>query len=259
MTALTNPALEKLRRGEVVLVATVNTMRSGDVARMMKVAGLDILVLDLEHQVHWGDAVHEIAMAGIDIGMTILARPGGPEYVDINRGLNSGAMGVIVPRVARLADAQAVVQAARFAPLGNRAVPPMFPHFGYRPTKEADAVAQLETATLVAINLESADSLRDADAIAALPGIDVLFVGAGDLAQNLGLSERDHPDVWQAIEAIVAVCKRQGKAAGIGGLMENAQIERAIKLGVQYVSIGSDTAFLIAGARIKAEFARGVR
>jgi 2-keto-3-deoxy-L-rhamnonate aldolase RhmA len=251
MASLTNHALAKMRAGGIALVATVNLVRSGDICRLMAAAGLDVLVLDLEHQVHWGDAVHEIAMTGLDVGITVLARPGGPEYTDINRGLNSGALGVIVPRVASVADARAVVQAARFAPAGARAVPPILPHFGFRAYRQAEALAALDAQTLVAVNLESAEAIRDAEAIAAVPGIDVLFIGAGDLAQSLGLAERDHPTVWAALEQLVAACKRHGKFAGLGGLMENAQLERAVSLGVQYLSIGSDTSFLLAGAKAK--------
>jgi 2-keto-3-deoxy-L-rhamnonate aldolase RhmA len=254
-----NHALEKLRGGEPVLVATVRDARSGDIARMLKACDYDVLVIDIEHNAISGDAVHEMAMTALDVGITPLVRV--PDHAPgaISRALSHAALGIVAPHVGTAEQARAIVHAARFAPDGERAVPPIFPHFGYRPINQAGAIAQLSAATMVVALIETREGLDNADEIAAVPGIDVLFLGTSDLAQAMGIAgQKDHPVIGGASARIVGACRHHGKIPGIGGITETAQFERALAAGMLYISAGSDTSFLLDGARAQSKVLRGL-
>src|SRR4029079_4366841 len=94
------------------------------------------------------------------------------------------------------------------------------------------------------IQIESTGGLRDADAIAALDGVDVLFVGPADLSHPLGIPAHfQHPDYLAALERVVAACRAHGKAAGIL-VYDTAVVARHVELGFTFVGIGSHTALL---------------
>jgi 2-keto-3-deoxy-L-rhamnonate aldolase RhmA len=254
-----NHAFEKLKLGQPVLVATVRDARSGDIARMLKASDYDVLVIDLEHNAVPGDAVHEIAMTALDVGITPLVRVPDHSAGPISRALSHAALGIVVPHVGNAEDARAIVQAARFAPEGERAVPPIFPHFGYRQITQAGAIAQLTAATMVVALIETIEGLDNADEIAAVPGIDVLFLGTSDLAQAMGIAgQKDHPVIGAATARVVGACRHHGKIPGIGGITETTQFERALAAGMLYLSAGSDTSFMLSGAREQARTLRGL-
>ncbi|MBC7779700.1 MAG: aldolase [Proteobacteria bacterium] len=254
-----NHALDRLKLGHPVLVATVRDARSGDIARMLKACDYDVLVIDLEHMSLPGDAVHEIAMTALDVGITPLIRLPDHAPGPISRALSHAALGIVAPHVGNADEARMIVNAARFAPDGERAVPPMFPHFGYRTITQAGAIAQLAAATMVVALIETAEGLDNADEIAAVPGIDVLFLGTSDLAQAMGIAgQKDHPVIGAATARIVGACRHHGKIPGIGGITETVQFERALAAGMLYLSAGSDTSFLLAGAREQARTLRAL-
>jgi 2-keto-3-deoxy-L-rhamnonate aldolase RhmA len=252
-----NHAFEKLRRGEPALIATVRDARSGDIARMMKVSGFDIVVIDLEHNALPADAVHEIAMTAIDIGITPIVRLPDHSPGPISQALAHAALGVLIPHVSTAEQARAIAHAARFAPYGHRAVAPMFPQFGYRPIDKARSIVELEAATMVMALVETPEGIENAEEIAAVEGIDVLFLGCADLGQVMGITgQKDHPVYDNAIARIVGACQRQGKIPGIGGITDPSQYARAIKAGMLCLSAGTDSNYLIAGATQQANMVR---
>ena len=254
-----NHAFDKLRSGEPALIATVRDARTGDIARMLKVSGFDILVIDLEHNALPGDAVHEIAMTSIDVGITPIVRLPDHASGPISRALAHSALGVMVPHVSSADEARAIASAARFAPEGHRAVAPMFPQFGYRQIDKAEAIAQLAAATMVIALIETPEGIGNADAIAAVPGIDVLFMGSADLGQAMGITgQKNHPLLIDAMTRIVAACRKHGKIPGIGGITDPSQFERALAAGMLCLSAGTDTGYLMAGATQQAQMVRSL-
>ncbi len=250
---LRNPALEKLRAGNPALIATIRDARSGAIARQLKAAGYDILVVDLEHNALPEDAAGELCATALDIGVTPLVRVAEHAFGPMSRALSYGALGIVVPHVETADDARAITLATRFAPHGKRSVPPLFPHFAYRRIGQAEAIAQLAAVTMTVGVIESPAGVANADAIAAVDGIDVLFLGTSDLAAALGApGVKDEPRVREAIDRIVAACRKHGKIPGIGGIVDDADFAHALARGMLYLSVGSDTTFLLQGAAQRA-------
>ena len=173
------------------------------------------------------------------------------DHGEIGCALEAGAQGIIVPHVERADQARAVVDAARFAPLGNRSFVATRVHTLFRPGNAAKMMPLLNTETLIIAVIESAVALQNLQEIAAVPGLDVLLVGTNDLSNSMGLHRQlDHPKVIAACERVSAICQAHGKHLGVGGLVSRPDLARDVitRLGATYATAGSDAAFLRGGS-----------
>jgi 2-keto-3-deoxy-L-rhamnonate aldolase RhmA len=255
-----NGLRSRLAAGDTALVATLQLARSGDVARIFASAGFDALVLDAEHNLIGADAAGEILLAALGAGIAPLLRLPDAAPGPIGQALSAGALGVVIPRIETAEDAAAVARAARFAPRGRRPLPPVFPHFGREPIGQAQTVAVLEAETLVVAIIETRRAVENAAAIAAVEGVDVLFLGASDLTADLGRpGAKADPALWESAEAVAAACRAAGKVPGMGGIVEEAHFARAIGLGMRWISAAHDATLLQAAATERARRLRALR
>lgn len=211
---------------------------------VMAAAGLDFVCIDWEHAQIGRDAVENLVRAADVHGVPALVRVPGHAPEAVAAALDSGARGVLVPRVSTAAQAARTVEAARFPPEGSRGVGPgRAAGYGYRIAGYLD-VANAET--VVAVQVETAEGLANAAAIAATPGVDMVFVGPGDLSVSLGAVGRAD-ELGRAIETILAAAVASGKAAGIF-CANPGDAGRWGTLGASFFVLASDTMFLGAGA-----------
>lgn len=226
--------------------------RTTDVARMLRDAGYDWMFLDLEHGPLSFDQITQMALAGIEAGVTPLVRMADAAPGPIHRALSNGAMGVIVPHVDTPETAAFVARQCRFPPLGERSVPGLVPQLGYTPLSFAEAARRLDPVTLCAVMIESAEAVEAVDEIASVEGVDILFVGASDLTFQLGVPSRyDDPKVARAMERVATAARTHGKIAGFGGVADAGMAQRYIGLGMHFVLAGNDVTMFMAGARAR--------
>lgn len=155
---LRNPLKDKLSSGGVGLSLIVQKFTSIDIAIAAKTCGFDALYIDLEHSVISESDAAQICVASLMAGVTPLVRLPNHSPDVANRMLDSGALGVIAPHVNSAAQAKAIVDACKFAPLGSRSVSYQWPHLKYKPHADASAVrAAFNKATTVAVMIESAE------------------------------------------------------------------------------------------------------
>jgi 4-hydroxy-2-oxoheptanedioate aldolase len=110
------------------------------------------------------------------------------------------------------------------------------------------------------VMLETGTAIENADAIAAVPGIDVVMIGTNDLAADLGVpGELDHPSVVSAYEKTISACERHGKVAGMGGVYAHELMRRYIEMGVRFMLGGSDVSFIMDAGKRRAEFLASLR
>jgi 2-keto-3-deoxy-L-rhamnonate aldolase RhmA len=162
-----------------------------------------------------------------------------------------------VPHVDTAVDAKRVAEAFHYPPSGHRSWggPPAV--YGYQPPPTAEAQAAINGEILTVVMLESPEAVRNADAIAAVDGIDVLLIGTSDLTAELGISGQiDHPKVLAAYETVAAACRTHGKALGMGGVYDEQNAARYIATGARFVLSGSDHNYLLAGAKTRSEVLR---
>ncbi|MDP7393027.1 MAG: aldolase/citrate lyase family protein [Alphaproteobacteria bacterium] len=174
-----------------------------------------------------------------------------PDYIP--RVLDGGCMGVIAPGVASAAEAQAVVDAAKYAPIGARGVSGALPVTGLRPIPEL--YAKVNAVKTVIVMFESGAALNAADDIAAVDGVDIVMIGTNDLLAELGLpaGNFDNLAIKDAYQRTINACSKHGKHVGVGGFASRPDlIAEFVEMGARDVSSGTDLNFLLAAAREKA-------
>jgi 4-hydroxy-2-oxoheptanedioate aldolase len=253
-----NTVRKRLRAGQTVFGSWLSI---GDTlaAEMMAAVGWDWLVIDMEHgPVPLGRA-GEMITAVRGGGGTPFVRPAWNESSEIQRALDLGAYGIIVPVVNTVHEALSVIRDARFPPLGERSRGGVRGPLAFG----TDGNTYRERANdeiLVFVQIESDKAVAQAAEIAALVGIDGLFVGPNDLAASSG---KRWPDVWQRdpgymdmIASVPRVCASAGKTAGILARDPEMAIQ-AMDLGYRFIGIAGDVTFLVSAASAALGSVRG--
>jgi 2-keto-3-deoxy-L-rhamnonate aldolase RhmA len=142
---------------------------------------------------------------------------------------------------------------------GTRSIAGVLPQLDFRTIPIAEATRALNQATQVVVMVETGRAIRNVESIAAARGIDVILVGTNDLCLDLGIpGQLDHPEVIQALERVVAACRKHGVHPGLGGIYQPPLMQRCIEMGFRWITTGSDLAFLLQGARQQAETVRAM-
>lgn len=259
MKIVTNHAKEKLISGGLSVGLGVRQSRTVDIAMIAKTAGYDWLFIDMEHSSLDVDTAAQISAAALDAGITPIVRVPGHEHFHASRLLDTGALGIVVPHVNSAAEAERAVSHCRFPPLGKRSLPGTLPQAHFEPVPIAELAAGVNAATLVVVMIETPEAVENADAIAAVPGADVLLIGTNDLAAEMGITGQfAHAKIEEAYRKVIAACRKHNKFAGMGGVYDNALMERYIGLGARFILGGSDLSFLMAGAKARSSFLQGL-
>ncbi len=240
-----SPIRQRLRASEPVFGCTITT-GSLDMAVRAASSGFHFLWLELEHSPLTLETVHNIVLATRGLPAVPFARLPLTEIWTAKRVLDAGVHGVIFPFVSSPALARDAAAACRYPPQGRRgsgaslAIPSWPEPEGYYDSVDRNVLA--------VVVLEEAEAIEHADEIAATPGVDVVFVGTGDLSFSLGLrGQQQHPRVEEAAARVLDAARRHGKIAGrpAGTPGETA---RYIEQGYLFFQAPSDLALFEAGA-----------
>ncbi len=204
-------------------------------------AGFDWLLIDMEHGAgDYPHLVHQLQAADCTPAAP-LVRIAWNEAPRFKRVLDLGPSGVMVPWICTAEEARQAVAAMRYPPLGIRGAASFNRACGFG--KEFDEYFVKASQNLLTIaQIESLPAVDRANEIAAVDGVDVLFVGPLDLSVSLGAPRQlDRPDFREALKKVVAACRQQGKAAGIL-LWKTEQLDQAVSDGFTFIGLGSDGA-----------------
>jgi 4-hydroxy-2-oxoheptanedioate aldolase len=240
--------------GKAKLIGTFAAIPHPVAVEVTAQSGIDFVCIDWEHAQIARDAIENLVRAADIHRVPSMVRvPGhGPEA--IAAALDSGASGILVPRVSTAAQAALAVRAARYPPAGERGVGPgRAAGYGYRiPEYLAGANAEV----VVAVQVETAEGLANAEAIAATQGVDVIFVGPGDLSVSIDAMGPAGADrLAQAIATIVGAALAHGKTAGIF-CARPEDVGKWAASGASFFILASDTMFLGAGVAAASAAAR---
>jgi len=250
-----NNVKEKLARGEVVASMTVRLTRSIEIARLAKTAGFDSIYVDVEHSSLSLETTSQICIAALEIGIAPFVRVPSTRPEHVSRALDGGALGVIAPHVRSAEAAREVVVSAKYPPLGERSAGGALPHLHYRSFPAAEVNAAMNEATMVVVQFETADAIERAEEIAAVEGVDMVLIGTNDLLADMGIpGQYEHQRVRDAYVHTLAACTKHGKHVGVGGLATRPKLAAEfVNMGARYVSTGTDLAFLLAEATMRAK------
>lgn len=239
---------EKILRGEKT-IGSFFTLGSGSVAESMGLSGLDYMIIDTEHAAFGASDVLEFARAAKLYGITPLARAQEISRAAILKLLDAGAMGLIIPCVNTVEEAELIVSYGKYAPLGERGVAPSAgTDFWMAEYAQQGLEHYFETCnreTLLLPQCETMGCLENLEKIVALDGIDGIFVGPFDLSTAMGIPGQFYRSEFkEALRHIQAVCAKAGKPSIIYAASE-AAVEEAFSMGYTSVTYSTDAQVLI--------------
>ncbi len=209
--------------------------------------GFDAVWLDQEHVGLTVPQVEEAARAARAVGLDAFVRLNATDYATVMRAFEAGAGGVMASMVRGAARAEQIVTWAKFHPRGLRGVNGTGVDGRYGTMPGADYFPHANAETFVAIQIEHIDAVNEVEAIAAVPDVDLLFIGPADLSQSMGLpGQWEHPRMWEAVARVA----RAAKAAGVPWAIlprDAAHARRCVELGCRVLSLGIDVWFFQRG------------
>jgi len=245
----TNKTRERLSKGETAFGCGLQCYRSPEVARAFAAAGFDYVFIDMEHGSYNLETVHDMITASLETGITPIVRVAELLYSLVARLLDSGAQGIVLPRVE---DPRLLAEALswmRFPPEGKRGYGVNPTMIGYEPRSFSEIIEHQNRNTLAVVQFETKTAMERADELLSVKGVDIAMVGPADLSISLGVpGETDHPLLVETVERLMEKCRRHNVVPGIqtrGVAMAKVWAER----GMRFVGAGGEHGLLLEKAR----------
>lgn len=235
-----NKVKRTLKEGGTAIGTMAFEFCTPGLSRLSAEAGAEFIIFDMEHTGWSVETVRDLIATTDPDHIEPFVRVPATQYHFIARVLDVGARGVMVPMVSDGRQAEVIVQSGKYPPIGQRGAAFEIAHDGY---VAGDVVSKIDHANaegLLIAQIENRPGLENVDRIAALDGIDVLWIGGFDLSNFLGIpGQFDHPEFTAALERVVDSCQRHGKAAGylVNTVEEGAQ---RLRQGFRCIAYGGD-------------------
>ncbi|RDB05230.1 HpcH/HpaI aldolase family protein [Runella aurantiaca] len=242
---------KRLQQGETLNGCWLN-LGSPLTAEIVGLSGFDWVLIDLEHGAGTEKDVLAQLQALESTPTTAFVRVESSDSARISRVLDMGAAGVMCPKVNNALEAKKVINGLHYPPFGNRGVAKMVRATGFGQNFQAYYDASKES-LLGIIQIETVEALNHLDEIAALEGVDVLFIGPADLSMELGIfGQFDNPIFIDALQRIILAAQKAGKSTGI--LFFNPDdYQKYHDMGIRFIACGADATFVADGARAMAK------
>lgn len=226
----------KLEAGETVF-GSFFKVASPTIAELYGLAGFDFLIVDAEHGCLTHGEIENLIRTCERAGMSSVIRTPDAQEANILHVLDSGASGIQVPSLKNAEDVREVIRKAKYWPLGERGSARACRAAGYGTVPDFEQRANAET--LVSVHVENKEMVEDIEALCAIPELDVLFIGPGDLSASLGHpGNAGHPDVIAAIDRVIEVAAGRKHIGTVVG--SAAQLDSYVARGVHYIAWLSD-------------------
>jgi len=244
---LTNAVKAKLKAGQVVAGPIIAEARSIGTVKLMAREGFDFLFLDMEHALFNWETILTLVQSSLVLDIVPFVRVTDLSYPLVARALDTGARGVIIPRVETGEQVASAVNFAKYPPLGRRGAGGDG-RTGYERLTAAQAVEISNAETMVIVQVETQSGLDNLEEMAAVPGVDVICVGPQDLSISLGVpGDFGHPTFYEAMKRVSSVCAAHGVSSGMVE-REASDHKRWYDLGMRFLCCGTDAHFLAKGA-----------
>jgi 2-dehydro-3-deoxyglucarate aldolase/4-hydroxy-2-oxoheptanedioate aldolase len=245
----TNLVKQKLFAGGTAFGTFLFEFATPGIARIVAEAGADFLLYDMEHTGWSVETIKTLLASSRGTPLVTLVRIPATEYHFIARVLDMGAQGLMAPMMESVEQARRLVDSARYPPLGRRGAAFSIAHDDYTGGDIVAKIASANSQTLLIAQIETAAGLANVDEIAAVEGIDVLWIGQFDLSNSLGIpGQFDHPKFKDAVARVLAACQQHGKVPGfmVGDV---AWGQRLLDEGYRMIAYSGDCWILQAALR----------
>jgi 2-dehydro-3-deoxyglucarate aldolase/4-hydroxy-2-oxoheptanedioate aldolase len=258
-----NRVKKKLLAGETAFGTFTFEFSTSGISRLAATAGAEFLLYDMEHTGWSVETIRQLIATSRGTDLIPLVRIPATEYHFCARVLDMGAMGLMAPMVETADQAQRLVQYAKYPPVGRRGCAFSIAHDDYRGGDIVEKIASANAETLLIAQIETKTGLDNVDAIAAVEGIDVLWVGQFDLSNFLGVpGQFDRPTFRAGIQRVVEACRKHNKTGGVMVLNE-AEGRDWLNRGYRMVAFSGDlwiyqTALKVGLASLRQHAGRGM-
>jgi 2-keto-3-deoxy-L-rhamnonate aldolase RhmA len=240
-------AVAELRSGGRAVGTMIRLIRNPGIAWIARQAGLDFIMLDLEHGSSSMENLSDVASIGRGAGIEVFVRVPELSKGYVSRALDCGCTGVMVPMVESESQAKQLAGWCKFAPAGKRGLGSIGTHTNFASIAGGEAPGFMSAANdqvLAIAQIETAAAIEQIDRIAAVAGLDALLMGPNDLAVSLGYTgDVQNPEVLGAIDKVAAAARRNGKIFGIHG--PDALMERYLSKGLRLIMSRLDINMLL--------------
>ncbi len=252
-----NRVLEKLRSGEVVSVTNVGAVPLPWVVEVVGKIGFDCVWFDMEHRSFGLADLAAMTVACRGAGMEAVVRILKGGYVSMMKPLESGATGLIVPHCLTAEEVRQYLSWAKYPPQGKRGFDNAGPDADYLMADNGRYVQEVNRETFFVAQIEDREAIDNLEEIVAIEGVDIIFIGPGDLALSYGVfPQTDHPLIRQAVEKVAALAAKYNKWWG----MPFPNVERGkelVNMGARFLAHGSDLGVIVEGFReVKNSFSK---
>ncbi len=235
--------------GGVAIGMLVMEFGTRGIAKLLEYADVDFVTIDMEHSCFGLERVADLISMFKATGIAPIVRVPENLHHFIGGALDAGAMGIQVANVETAAEARGVVEAAKYPPMGHRGIGLAAAHTDFRPVDSATYLGEANRRTMIIVQIESAEGLRNVDEIAAVDGIDVLAIGFNDMSHALGIvGQLDHPRFQDATARVVEAARKHGKIAKIHPHSDE-QTARYVAMGYQMLMAPVDVAIFRRAAK----------
>jgi 2-keto-3-deoxy-L-rhamnonate aldolase RhmA len=235
-----NPVKHKLAGGGVSLGTMIFEFNSTGVARIAGVAGAEFAMFDQEHTGWSVETIRMLVATSGAAGLVPMVRVPGAQYQMIARALDVGAMGIMVPLVESVEQARTIVASAKYPPVGRRGAAFGVAHDDYDNSDFLGTIKKSNDEVFLIAQIETGAGVEHVEGIAAVEGIDCLWVGHFDLTNSLGIpGQFEHPRYTDAIKRVVDACNKHGKAPGFMPTTPDMAVDY-IERGFRALAYGGD-------------------
>ena len=235
-----NKVKRTLKEGGTAIGTMTFEFCTPGIARLSAEAGAEFIMYDMEHTGWSVETVRDLIATTNSDHIEPLVRVPATQYHFIARVLDVGARGVMVPMVSDAQQTEVIVQSGKYPPIGQRGAAFQIAHDHFAEGSIVGKIEHANTEGLLIAQIENRPGLENVDRIAAVEGIDVLWIGGFDLSNFLGIpGQFDHPEFTAALERVVAACERHGKAAGylVNTIEEGTEM---LRRGFRCIAYGGD-------------------
>lgn len=251
----TNTVKARLKAGQPVFGCFI-TVPAPMMVELCGLVGFDFVVLDAEHGIADLETVENMIRAADATGIVPIVRIAVNQQQVILRYMDAGALGAQLPQINTAAEAQQVVDAVKYRPLGKRGLA------GVRATGYGmglpypQYIRQANEETLVVVHIETPEAVANLEEMVRVPGVDVFFIGPTDLSYSLGFpGEPNRPEVQEIVHRIVSIVRGAGKAVGTMAT-DVASVRHYLDMGILYLATG-DRSLIVSSAQAYLKGARG--
>jgi 2-keto-3-deoxy-L-rhamnonate aldolase RhmA len=257
LTMRKNLSKQRLRQGKTVIGCWLEEVRTPAVTHLLAAAGLDFLIVDMEHGAYNLETMADIVRMARLVEITPIVRVPDLAWEHIGRILDAGAQGLMLPRVETADQVSDFISYLKYPPAGRRGMASGLGNSDFRWVTTPEYIAHANEEILVIVQIENTTAVANLADLAQVPGVDVFFIGPEDLSISMGFAgQQGHPQVQETISQIITSTTQHNIAPGIH-TSDLAAIGPLHDGGVRFIAYASDIEFIFNGAAQGAQALRG--